>query len=107
MKYVARVTQILHRGIHKIGTIREGRPEAAADMPLPNRVEIELDGGPDQPCMIYRYTDGDDFCGDTWHQNLEDAFAAAEKEYGLSEKDFTGAEDDGPKALGHITRRRS
>jgi hypothetical protein len=43
--------------------------------------------------MIYRYTDGDDFCGDTWHQNLEDAFAAAKEEYGLSEKDFTVVED--------------
>ena len=52
--------------------------------------------------MIYRYTDGDDFCGDTWHQNLEDAFAAAEEEYGLSEKDFTVVEDDdrGLRAVG-------
>lgn len=98
MKYVARVTQVLRPGIHKIGTICDGRPEAVADMPFPNRVEIELDGGPEQPCMIYRYTDGDDCCGDTWHQNLEDAFAAAEGEYGLVEKDFTLVEDNGPTA---------
>jgi len=88
MKYVARVTQVLHTGIHKIGKIGEGRPEAVADLPLPNRVEIELDGESTQPCMMYRYTDGGDFCGDTWHLNLEDAFAVAEEEYGLSQKDF-------------------
>jgi hypothetical protein len=97
MKYVAQVTQVLRPGIHKIGTIRDGTPEAVADLPLPTRVEIELDGGPEQPCMMYRYTDGDDFCGDTWHQNLTDAFAAAKEEYGLSQKDFTVVEDDGPR----------
>jgi hypothetical protein len=98
MKYVALVTQVLRPGIHKIGTIRNGMPEAVADLPLPNRVEIELDGGPEQPCIIYRYTDGGDFCGDTWHQNLKEAFAAAEQEYGLSEKDFAPVDDDGPRA---------
>lgn len=94
MKYIARVTQVLKPGIHKIGTIRDGKPVAVADMPLPNRIEIELEGEPSEPCMIYRYTDTGDFCGDTWHQNLEDAFAAAEAEYGLFAEDFTVTEND-------------
>ncbi len=88
MKYVARVIRVLHPGIHKIGTIRDDRPESVADMPLPNRVEIELDGGPDQGCMMYRYTDAGEFCGDTWHENLNEAIAQAEFEYGLGKQDF-------------------
>jgi hypothetical protein len=52
MKYVAQVTQVLRPGIHKIGTIRDGTPEAVADLPLPTRVEIELDSAAE------RYTGG-------------------------------------------------
>lgn len=85
---MARVTVVLHPEIHKLGTIRDGRPEPVADMPLPNRVEIEIEDGPDQHCMMYRYTDADDYCGDTWHENLKAAFDMAEFEYGLSEEDF-------------------
>jgi hypothetical protein len=82
MQYVARVTQFLRPGIHKLGGIRGDSPEVVGDMQLPDRVEFKLDGEPDEPCMIYRYTDSGDFCGDTWHQNLEDAFAAAEESTG-------------------------
>jgi hypothetical protein len=96
MKYIARVTEVLEPRIHKVGTIRDGKPVAVADMPLPDKIEIHLDREPSQPCMIYRYTDSGVFCGNTWHQNLEDAFAAAEEEYGLSAKEFTLVKDDGP-----------
>jgi len=94
-RYVAQVRQVLHPGIHKIGTIRSGRVAPVADMPLPDRVVIELEAGPDQQCMMYRYTETGDFCGDTWHQNLKDAFAQAGFEYGLSEQDFTLAGEAG------------
>ncbi len=93
-KYVARVKEVLRPGIHKWATIRDGRPVPVADMPLPNRVEIELDCGPDQPCMMYRYTDAGEFCGDTWHENLKSAFAQAAFKYGLSERDFVRIADD-------------
>ncbi len=88
MKYIARVKQVLRPGIHKIGMIQDDRPVPVADLPLPDHVEIEIEGGPDQPCMMYRYTDAGEFCGDTWHENLRKAFAQAEYEYGLSERDF-------------------
>jgi hypothetical protein len=94
MKYMARVKQVLQPGIHKIGTIRDERPVPVADMPLPDRVEIELDGGPEQKCMMYRYTDAGQFCGDTWHENLRNAFAQAEYEYGLAERDFVRVVDE-------------
>ena len=63
-----------------------------AEMPLPDRVEIELDGEPGQPCIMYRYTQAGEFCGDTWHETFQAAFEQAEYEYGLSERDFRPAD---------------
>jgi hypothetical protein len=57
-------------------------------MPLPDRVEIELDGAEAQPCMMYRYTNDDEFCGDTWHETFAAALEQAEFEYGLTRGDF-------------------
>jgi hypothetical protein len=92
MKYVADVHHVVRDGIHKIAELREGEIQPIADMPHPDRVEIELDGTPNQPCMMYRYTRSGEFCGDTWHRNLEEAFAQAEYEYGLGEQDFRVSE---------------
>ena len=43
--------------------------------------------------MMYRYTDAGQFCGDTWHENLDAAFGEAETEYGLTENDFSNADE--------------
>jgi len=88
MKYVARVTQLLRTGVHALGELRDGEVHRVAYLPRPDRLEVELEGGPEQPCMMYRYTDAGEFCGDTWHETLRDAFAQANDEYGLSEGDF-------------------
>ena len=93
MRYVARVSKVLHPEIHSIGTIEDGRVVRVAGMPLPTRVEIHLDGSPDEPCMMFRYDDDNAFCGDTWHQNLSEAFADAEYEYGITEDDFSPMDD--------------
>ena len=86
MRYVARVTDVLHSGIHKIATSYD--PLALEDLPLPNHVVIECDDDETNPCMMYRYTDDGRFCGDTWHENVADAFRAAAWEYGLSRQDW-------------------
>jgi hypothetical protein len=96
MKYVARVKQVLKTGIHQIGTIEGDDIVPVADMPLPTRIEIELEGGPDEPCMMFRYNDAGEDCGDTWHENLAQAFDQARFEYGLSEPDFFAAEEQRP-----------
>lgn len=89
MKYIAEVTKVLHPRIHKIGTIENGQVKPTITrLPLPDRVEIELEGTSDEPCMMYRYTNSGEFCGDTWHENLQNAFLQAAYEYGLSESDF-------------------
>lgn len=92
-KLVASVTEVLRAGIHKIGGVQEGAPRPIADLPLPNRVEIEMEGERQDPCMMYRYTDAGEFCGDTWHETLDAAFDEAKSEYGLVEDDFTQADE--------------
>jgi hypothetical protein len=86
LKYVARVTQVLH-SINKIGGLVDGEIRPVADMPLPDRVEIvpeELGAS----YMMVRYTRSGEFCGDTWHETLQGAFEQAEYEYGLREGSF-------------------
>ena len=88
MRYVATVTRVLRQGIHTRGAIVHGELKTVGAMPLAERVEIELDGTEMQPCMMYRYTNDGQFCGDTWHETLAAAFQQAEFEYGLTRSDF-------------------
>lgn len=88
MKYVAKVKQVLRSDIHKIGAIENNEVKLVADLPLPDRVEIELDGSETEPCVMYRHTGSGEFCGDTWHETFEHALNQAEFEYGLKRDDF-------------------
>jgi hypothetical protein len=56
-------------------------------MPLPDRVEIVPDPGSDHYFM-HRYAKSGQFCGDTWHEDLQAAFDQAIFEYGLVAEDF-------------------
>jgi hypothetical protein len=94
MKYMARVERVLQPGIHKIAVSRGAGPPSMEDLPWPDRVEIEPEGGPDEPCRMYRYTQQDEPCGDTWHENLGAAFAQAAYEYGLSPREFVPLEEE-------------
>jgi hypothetical protein len=86
--YVAKVKQVLRQNIHTVGSIVDGEVHTVTSMPLPDRIEIHSDGSETQPCMMYRYTNDGQFCGDTWHETLEAAFQQAEFEYGLTHSDF-------------------
>jgi hypothetical protein len=88
VKYTAHVAQVLKTGIHVVGAVTDGEVHVLSQMPLADRVEIVLDGTPDGPAMMYRYTTAGEFCGDTWHQRLQHAFEQAEYEYGLQPEDF-------------------
>ncbi len=94
MKYVAQVKRVLHPGIHKVAEIRDGDVHPVANLPHPTRVEIEAAPQPDAGYLMYRYTDANEFCGDTWHQSLADAYHQAEFEYGLGPGDFKVVQDD-------------
>src|SRR5688572_11856101 len=93
-KYVARVREVLRADIHKIGHIEGGDVVKGQSLPLPDRVEIEPDSS-GSACMMYRYTKSGDFCGDTWHQDLESALEQAKFEYGLEKEDFLLVRDGG------------
>jgi hypothetical protein len=89
MKLIAEVGQVLRPGIHRVASVdSEGDLAPVSVLPAPQRVEIELTGGTTDPCFLLRYTDAGEFCGDTWHENLESAYAQAESEYGLSPEEF-------------------
>ena len=93
MKLVAHVRKVSETGIHGIGAIQDGEVSRVGDLPLPGRVVIELeDDG--VACMMYRFTKSGEFCGDTWHENLENAYSQAAFEYGLSKDDFVEMVDD-------------
>jgi len=78
----------LQPGIHKLGTIRDGVVEAGPNLPIPDRVEIEFSGDIHEPVFMYRWTRNGDFCGDTWHEDLDAALRQAQFEYGLTRADF-------------------
>ena len=84
MKYTARVTQVLQQ-VQKQAAIINGELKTVADLPRPDYVEIEAAGG---GYSFYRFTDAGEFCGDTWHEHLWEAFDQARYEYGLTEKNF-------------------
>lgn len=88
MKYIAKVQKVLHKNIHGIGAIVNGEPKIVGYLPLPDRVEIEVNSSETEDCMMYRYTNNGEFCGDTWHETIANAFSQAEFEYGLTPNDF-------------------
>jgi hypothetical protein len=106
MKLVAKVREVLKPGIHKIGEIRDSKVVPTENLPLPARVEIEVED-PEKPCMMFRYTKTGEFCGDTWHEDLESAFSQAGYEYGLLEKDFIKVIEGGGSAAYHPDRADS
>ena len=65
----------------------DGSVASGEALPIPDRAEIEVDDKSGN-CMFYRYTRNGSFCGDTWHQSLDDAIRQAEYEYGLVRGDF-------------------
>jgi hypothetical protein len=50
-------------------------------MPFPQSVLVEWD---ERGCMVFRYKGDGTFCGDTWHQSLEEAQSQCSYEYGES-----------------------
>jgi hypothetical protein len=93
MKYIAKVKQVLHPNIHRIGTFEGDKLKTVEYFPNAERVEIEIEADEDSPCMMYRYTNSGKFCGDTWHETFQDALDEALREYGLKREDFIKSKD--------------
>jgi hypothetical protein len=82
MKYIAKVDEVLHSGIHKWSTQIGASEFISKDMPLPDYVEIVVSV---HDAMLFRYQNDGTFCGDTWHEDLQSAKAQALYEYGIPE----------------------
>jgi hypothetical protein len=83
VKIIARVNKVVVSGIQQWCIFDASGKAHFKDMPDPEFVEIEPDGGDGDPCMMYRYRDDGTFCGDTWHKNIAAAKHQAEYEYGI------------------------
>ncbi len=82
----APVRRIAIRGIHKVfaGYLPTGG-EIFEDMPDAIRVEIKIH---DDSPMLYRWGEGNVFCGDTWHETIQLAKQQAAYEFGIEEADW-------------------
>src|SRR5262245_14508992 len=72
MKYVARIRRVLRTDVHKVAQICDGVLTPVESLPTAERLEIEIESGATS-CFMYRFTSAGEFCGDTWHVNLDDA----------------------------------
>ena len=76
-------------------------------MPVADVVYLELQ---DPSAMLFRFTVSGEFCGDTWHESLQDAYEQATFEFG----DALGVWQDVPEhasdgrefAVEYANRRR-
>ena len=86
MKLVAPVRRVAVRGINKVFIGHSPTGEMILeDMPDAIRIEIEInDDGP----MLYRWGEGDVFCGDSWHETIELAKQQAAYEFEIEESDW-------------------
>jgi hypothetical protein len=86
MRYFAHVAHVRRRGIHMLVTCSHTGEDIRSELPLPDRVELEVD---DDGCaMLYRYQNNGTFCGDTWHECIQDAHKQAFYEYEIQEHDW-------------------
>jgi hypothetical protein len=89
------------RVIHFVGLPPELRGGRDDRVRLPWPQVLVLEHVPGQGMFLYRYAEDGQFCGDTWHANIEDAKHQAECEYGEQRGGWKqiqeGAED--PMAL--------
>lgn len=95
MKYTATPRFLKIIDIHQAAGIGHGELTETVPMPVPERIEIEVESETGY-CAMYRYTATGEFCGDTWHESLDAAFQQANFEYGLSPRDFLMSEKSDP-----------
>jgi len=85
-KLQALVREIRGTTKHGIGTIGPYGPEMVREMPAAVRVEITAD---DDGIFLLRFDTHGEFCGDTWHETIDEAMEAAQIEYGITASDWS------------------
>lgn len=74
---------------HALGTLGPDGPKSTGELSKSFRVEIVFD---ELGAFMLRYDKNGDFCGDTWHQTIEEAKAQASFEFNTNEADWVEVE---------------
>ena len=93
-KYEARVSTATGNVKHTFGVLGVNGPETAAEFPV--AVKLEISVGEDG-FFLLRFDHNGVFCGDTWHQTIEEAKDQARFEYSVSEDEWHTAESASPQ----------
>jgi len=73
---------------HKLGALGPNGHETTGDLPVALRVEIVTTG---DGIYLIRYGKDGEFCGDTWHQSIDEAKEQACFEFNISANDWSPA----------------
>jgi hypothetical protein len=76
----AKISETSERSKHSLAELRPSGPEAMMAFPAAASLEIvqEVHG-----YLLIRYDSGGQYCGDTWHQTVEEAKAQAMFEFSV------------------------
>lgn len=84
-----RLQAIVHsateRTSHEVGILGPHSLETTYDLPAAVRVEIVT---ADDGIFLIRYDKDGEFCGDTWHQSIDEAKEQAYFEFNISANDW-------------------
>ena len=70
---------------HSIGILGPDGPNATSEMPVAVKLEISAD---DNGVFLIRFDKNGTFCGDTWHQSIDDAKEQASFEFSVADSDW-------------------
>jgi hypothetical protein len=87
---------------HLVGLPPEVAPnpqQTPVELPPANILVIVQSSG--ESFSLYRFTQGGDFAGDTWHLSLDDVYHQAQYEYGVQPTDWIDEENPKWEALAH------
>ena len=84
-KLQATVCNATERTTHTLGILGSNGPETTSELPVAVRVEIVA---ADDGIFLLRFDKDGEFCGDTWHQSIEEAKEQACFEFNISASDW-------------------
>jgi hypothetical protein len=83
--YVAQNNSSTSNVKHSLGTLGENGEKTIKTFSVAERIEISI--GEDGVSLV-RFDQNGSFCGDTWHQTIEQAMDQAEYEFKVSRDDW-------------------
>lgn len=88
-KYEAKINTATGSVKHTLGVLGVNGPETTVDFPIAVRLEISVS---EDGILLLRFDRNGDYCGDTWHQTIEEAKDQARFEFNVTEDDWRTVE---------------